>query len=210
MLFPLTRLFLCTFFLAAIAPRAFAEPTFIFETGTPEWKGERLELPPGFAPDLGWTGVEHIRFAPGMFEAEAPNFFSYVIVFLLEPGSDVTEAALKRETLIYYRGLSKAVMEGKQQSVDTSGFTVTLVPSDDKSGAPTVAPTATAWTGTLDWVEPFATQQPQKLFLELHVWEHEGQPVVLSCISPVAPVSPAVDDPWKALRSIRAAFRFEP
>lgn len=70
MLFPLTRLFLCTFLLAAIAPRAFAEPTFIFETGTPEWKGERLELPPGFAPNLGWTGVEHIRFAPGMFEAE--------------------------------------------------------------------------------------------------------------------------------------------
>jgi hypothetical protein len=207
MLFPLTRFFLCTFLLAAIAPRAFAEPTFIFETGTPEWKGERLDLPPGFAPDLGWTGVEHIRFAPGMFEAAAPDFFSYVIVFLLEPGSDVTEAALKRETLVYYRGLSKAVMAGKQQSVDTSGFTVTLVPSDDKSGAPTATPTATAWTGTLEWVEPFATQQPQKLFLELHAWEHKGQPVVLSCISPVAP---GLDDPWKALRSIRAAFRLEP
>jgi hypothetical protein len=201
------RLFLCLLFFAAIAPPAFAEPKFIFETGTPEWKGERLELPPGFAPDLGWTGVEHIRFAPGMFEAEAPDFFSYVIVFLLEPGSDISEAALERETLVYYRGLSQAVMAGKQQSVDTSKFTVTLAASDDKSGAPAVAPTATAWTGTLDWVEPFATQQPQKLFLELHVWEHEGRPVVLSCISPVAP--DAVE-PWKALRSIRAAFRFEP
>jgi len=207
MLTSLARLFLCTILLAAIAPPAFAEPKFIFETGTPEWKGERLELPPGFAPDLGWTGVEHIRFAPGMFNAEAPDFFSYVIVFLLESGSDVSEAALERETLVYYRGLSKAVMAGKQQTVDTSGFAVALAPSDDKSGAPAVTPTATAWTGTLDWVEPFATQQPQKLFLEIHVWEHEGQPVVLSCISPVAP--DAVE-PWKALRSIRTAFRFEP
>jgi hypothetical protein len=113
MLTSLARFFLCLILLAAITPHASAEPEFVFETGTPEWKGERLDLPPGFAPDLGWTGVEHIRFAPGMFKAGEPDFFSYVLVFLLEPGSDVSESALKRELLVYYRGLSKAVMAGK-------------------------------------------------------------------------------------------------
>jgi hypothetical protein len=65
------------------AQDAAKEPTFVFDTGVPPWKGERLELPPGFAPDLGWTGVEHIRFAPGMFDPEASDFFSYAIAFLL-------------------------------------------------------------------------------------------------------------------------------
>ena len=205
--FPSLPLLAAALVLTLLSPRAVAEPTFVFETGTPAWKGERLVLPPGFAPDLGWSGVEHIRFAPGMFAAGEPDFFSYVLVFLLEPGSEVSGPALEREMLVYYSGLSKAVMGGKELTVDTSGFTVSLASSNGKTGAPLSAPTATAWTGTLDWVEPFATQKPQTLHLELHVWEHEGRPVVLSCVSPIAREG---DGPWKALREIRSTFRFEP
>jgi hypothetical protein len=210
MLTSLARVFLCTFLLVTLAPRAIAEPNFIFETGTPPWKGERLELPPGFAPDLGWTGVEQICFAPGMFKAGEADFFSYVLVFLLESGSEVSKAALERELLVYYRGLSKAVMAGKEPTPDTSIFTIALAPSNAGKGAPLSAPTAATWAGTLSWIEPFATQQLQTLHLELHVWEHEGKPVVLSCVSPVDPGSDAATSPWKTLREIRSAFRFEP
>lgn len=196
------------FTLAGMLPMSLrAEPRFIFETGLPPWKGERLDLPPGFAPDLGWTGVEQIRFSPGMFQAGAPDFFSYVLVFLLEPGSDVSQTALERELLVYYRGLSKSVMEGKGMSVDTSGFTVSLVKGKQGPGALEFAPDATAWSGTLDWVEPFATQKAQKLHLELHLWRHGGSPVVFSCVSPVTPKTEA---PWKELRRIRTKFRFAP
>ena len=184
-----------------------AEPGFIFDTGDPPWKGERLELPPGFAPDLGWSGVEHIRFSPGMFEAAAPDFFSYVLVFLLAPGSDVTEVSLERQLLIYYTGLSKAVMGEKRETDEAAPFAISLSMAEKPLPGPESAPDATAWSGTLDWVEPFATRKAQQLHLELHVWEHEGSPVVLSCVSPLVP-----DDsgPWKALRAIRAKFRFDP
>ncbi len=184
-----------------------AEPGFIFDTGNPPWKGERLELPPGFAPDLGWSGVEHIRFSPGMFEAAAPDFFSYVLVFLLAPGSAVTEASLERELLTYYTGLSKAVMGDKKATDEATTFAISLSVAEKPLPGPESAPDATAWSGALDWVEPFATRKAQQLHLELHVWEHEGSPVVLSCVSPLVPDN---SGPWKELRAIRAKFRFDP
>ncbi|MEM6277860.1 MAG: hypothetical protein AAF733_00175 [Verrucomicrobiota bacterium] len=185
------------------------EPAFVFETGSPPWTGERIVLPPDFARDLGWTGVEEIRFAPGMFEAGQPDFFSYILVFLLEPGSDVSEEGLQRELLTYYAGLSKAVMASRKLSVDTSGFTVSIQQDERATDVPAAAPEALLWKATLEWIEPFATRERQSLHFELHTWEHEGQPVVLTLASPVAPDSEEEDSPWAALREIRASFRLE-
>lgn len=181
---------------------------FHFETGTPPWAGERIELPPGFARDLGWNGVEEIRFAPGMFRPAEGDFFSYILVFVLEPGSDVSEKGLKKELLTYYRGLSKAVMGSAGETVDTTDFSVSIKKAaDENSGAPTSAAQAVARNATLDWVEPFATKKRQTLHLEIHTWQNGDQPVVLSCVSPVEPKDGA--EPWKALRAIRKSFRLE-
>lgn len=190
------------------APAANTEgPEFVLETGPPAWPGERILLPPGFARDLGWKGVEEIRFAPGMFRAGEPDFFSYIIVFLLEPGADISTNGLQRELLTYYRGLSKAVMGSKGETVVTDGFALKLEALEEEhEGAPEAALKAKAWKATLDWVEPFATQKNQTLHFEIHTWEHEGQPVVLSCVSPAKPDQAT---PWEALRTIRSKFRFE-
>lgn len=126
-----------------------SEPKFVFETGEPAWVGERIELPPSFAPNLGWKGVEQIRFAPGMFQADAKDFFSYVLVFLLEPKAKTSEAALKRELLTYYKGLSEAVMKGKSKTVNTSTFTLNLTKADALEGAPAKVKNVTAYTANL-------------------------------------------------------------
>src|SRR5204863_171753 len=47
------------------------------------WGKETIELPPQFAPDMKWKGVEELRFAPGMFKAGADDFFSYALLFWL-------------------------------------------------------------------------------------------------------------------------------
>ena len=204
---PFRLLLLLAGFSPFLTARA-AEPVFQFETGPPPWRGERIALPPGFARDLGWTGVEEIRFAPGMFEAGAPDFFSYILVFHLAPDSDVSEAGLKRELLVYYRGLAEAVMAGKEKSVETEDFAITLTKTDGTTpGAPDAAPKAEGWTGTLDWFEPFATEKKQRLHLEVHVWKEGDHPVVLSCVSPVDPEGGVA---WPALRAIRKSFRFAP
>lgn len=200
-------LFLCLFFEVSpgwLQAQEDSEPDFVFDTGEPAWRGERLELPPGFAPDLGWNGVEQIRFAPGMFDADAGDFFSYVLVFLLEPGSDISETAISRELLTYYRGLSSAVMEGKRLNVDTEPFTITIQKSEKAENQPPKAEKVTAYTATLDWIEPFATQEEQSLHFELHTWIHNGHPVVLSCASPLE----FDQEFWYTLREIRSKFHF--
>lgn len=184
------------------------EPRFLFDTGSPPWKGERIPLPPGFARDLGWTGVEEIRFAPGMFQPDEPDFFSYILVFALQPDSDISEKGLKQELLTYYQGLSEAVMSNAGLDVNAEEFTIALEKAArENGGAPEANPKATAWVGTLNWVEPFATKKEQTLHFEVHTWKQGDLPVVLSCVSPVDPK--ANEGPWMRLREIRKSFRLE-
>lgn len=210
--FPCFLKLLPAILLAAATPAApaqdpVAEPRFIFETGDPPWKGERLELPPGFALDLGWKGVEHIRFAPGMFDPAAPDFFSYVIAFLLSADAEVSEEKLEEELLTYYRGLSRAVMDRKGESVDVGEFTISLEKAENAGGVPVSADKVVAYTGILKWTEPFATQEAQTLNLEIFVWNHGERPVILSSVSPVAFDQ---EMPWKNLRRISSRFRLVP
>ena len=192
--------------MSQLSAQQIPEPHFVFDTGEPAWAGERIELPPGFAPSLGWKGVEQIRFAPGMFEAEAKDFFSYILVFLLEPKTGTSETDLKRELLTYFKGLSEAVMKGKNRSVDTSTFSFSLTKTNTLEDTPAKANNVTAYTASLTWIEPFATEKSQTLHFEIHCWEHLSQPVVLSCVSPLARTHAY----WTQLREIRKKFHFTP
>ena len=137
------------------------------------WSGETIALPPGFAPDMKLKGSEHIRFAPGMMKPASDSFFSYAFVFELQAKPDLTDAVVKEEFLKYYRGLCMKVLDGKAPDVDPSKFTLELQrlksdakpqPNEKDADAPVL------YTGTLDWVEPFATKKPQKLNLEIRTW----------------------------------------
>jgi len=178
------------------------EPSSLKLAAPKEWGGETIELPPAFAPDMKLKGSEHIRFAPGMMKPESDSFFSYAFVFDLEPKPGLTEAVLKEEFLKYYRGLCKAVLNGKRPDVDPSEFTLELKPvksdaepaSDEKA-----ADTPTLYTGTLDWVEPFATNKAQKLNLEFRTWSGNDRNYIFVCVSPQARDAAI----WKQLHKIR-------
>ena len=182
-----------------------AAETFHWETGK-GWFGERILLPPGFAPDMSWKGVEEIRFAPGMFKAGQPDFFSYALVFSLESDTDLSAKAIQEQVLLYYQGLSLRVSAGKGRQVDVKKFTIDMKPAVDKSGTnPAQAKDAKAYLATLDWIEPFATAKAQKLHLEIHAWKDAGRKrsYVFFCASPQATGQPI----RKKLREIRKAFR---
>jgi hypothetical protein len=166
------------------------------------WGGESIDLPPGFAPDMKLKGAEHIRFAPGMMKPSSDSFFSYAFVFELEPNPALTEAVVKEEFLKYYRGLCKTVLNGKLPDVDPSKFTLELkrVKSDTEPAVDEqAAATPTRYTGTLDWVEPFATQMPQKLNLEIQTWVKNDRSYLFACVSPQGRKTAI----WKHLHAIR-------
>jgi hypothetical protein len=191
---------------AALSAQAQA-PKFIFDTGETKWGGERIQLPPGFAPDMKWVGEEDIRFAPGMMKADADDFFTYVLVFLLEKDSDVSNENVEKEVLTYYQGLSKAVMKSKGQEVDAEKFTIKFTKDESVTEAPAGIDKGSVaqFSGVLDWIEPFATQKAQKLHIELQSWKHGEQPALFLCVSP----KKLDAELWKALRKIRASFKIE-
>ncbi len=180
-----------------------AEEPGLFKLAAPAgWGGESINLPPGFAPDMKLQGFEHIRFAPGMMKPESDSFFSYAFVFELQPKPVLTESVVKDEFLKYYRGLCKAVLNGKLPDVDPSGFTLELqrVKSNAKpSSDEKAADTPTQYTGTLEWVEPFTTKKPQKLNLEIRTWARNDRNYIFACVSPQARDTVI----WKQLHTIR-------
>jgi len=181
-------------------------PTFDFNTPS-NWRGEVIPLPPGFAPDLMWKGIENIRFAPGMFKPNEDDFFSYLLVFLLEKDADVSIANIRKQILIYYQGLAKAVGGSKIPDLDPGTFNVDI---KKISGKPVRPPTTTNtqkidfFTGSLDWVEPFATRKAQTLHMEIHAWKHNEQPAIYFTVSP----QPTDHEVWKTLREYRTKFSF--
>ncbi len=166
------------------------------------WSGETIALPPGFAPDMKLKGSEHIRFAPGMMKPASDSFFCYAFVFELQPKPDLTEAVVKEEFLKYFRGLCKAVLNGKLPDVNPAEFKLELqrVKSEkDPATDAKAAETPTLYTGTLDWVEPFATKKAQKLNLEIRTWTRNDRNYIFACVSPQARDSAI----WKQLNAIR-------
>ena len=173
------------------------------------WSGETISLPPGFAPDMKLKGAEHIRFAPGMMKPASDSFFSYAFVFELQSKPDLTDAVVKDEFLKYYRGLCKKVLDGKAPDVDPSQFTLELQrlksdakpqPNEKDADAPVL------YTGTLDWVEPFATKKAQKLNLEIRTWTRTDRNYIFACVSPQARETAI----WKQLHAIRDAYLKKP
>jgi hypothetical protein len=172
-----------------------------YQVPTPAgWAKETFALPPPFAPDMKWKGTEELRFAPGMFKANAPDFFSYAMLFWLADDAEIDAKTMEQELLAYYRGLAATVLKGKKQEVDTKDFSVTITiakQSDRRPGGEAVA----GYVGELKWIEPFTTGQPQTLRLEIHSWPSakDKRHCLFVCASP----QPETGAVWKTLREIR-------
>src|SRR5690242_14518935 len=96
------------------------------------WAKETIALPPAFAPDMKWKGIEELRFAPGMFKTDSETFFSYALLFWLPGGQKIDPGTMEQELLAYYRGLAKAVLKSKKQEVDIGTFTLTVKDAPEK------------------------------------------------------------------------------
>lgn len=187
------------------------------------WRGETISLPPGFARDMSWSGLEEVRFAPGMFDPKADDFFSYVFVFYLPDAKKPDGKVLRKELLKYYRGLAEAVARDKG-GVDSDSFQLTVKKVEKKkTGKPSAGPISGSkvpgadsllkpdehFRGTLKWTEPFATMKPQTLNFEIQSGVCEGQKGRFLAVA-VSPKSPdQAKGLWEVMRRIvsRTEFR---
>ncbi|HEV7401584.1 MAG TPA: hypothetical protein VGO11_01610 [Chthoniobacteraceae bacterium] len=198
-----TFLILCV---AALTVAAAGEEKLTFHT---DWKGERIELPPSFAPAMTLKGIEEIRFAPGMFNAKSESFFTYAFVFSVPKTQELTPDLIKQEMLAYYRGLAEGVSKSKGKNIDGGKFTFALEPAKAATETPQKIAASTKvaqYSGELSWIEPFVTAQPQLLHFELQSWTDPAtaRNYLFVCASPRARGD--TDAVWKELHDIRRSF----
>lgn len=171
---------------------AVAQEKISVEIATPEgWRTETLALPTGFAKDMKLTGFEEVRFAPGMFQPKADDFFTYCFVFCLPNQNPPDRKTIRTELLKYYRGLAVAVTRRSGIDVKPDSFSLKITPVKDAESKS---------TAVMEWIEPFATRKPQMLHLEIETVPEKS---IQGCLLKIA-VSPQPHDSavWKPMRKL--------
>jgi hypothetical protein len=79
-------------------------PTYLLPV--PEgWSVERFSLPPEFAKDINFKGVEDVRFAAGWEDVKSVEYWSYAFLWWTEGIPKVNTATLEKSLKSYYSGL---------------------------------------------------------------------------------------------------------
>ncbi len=155
---------------AARSPEEVEQAPPVAEVSLEGWSSERIPLPPGFAPGLP-SGDEVLLFAPGMFDAEAEDFWSYAFLMRLE------ETGLDAERLTdlfeqYYDGLLASVAQGRD---------VTL---EDAAQVELFSVGADHYEAHVTLVDAFVTMEPVWLDARIRVRETGESSLVSVLISP--------------------------
>lgn len=120
------------------------------------WYREEIALPPQFAPDLP-AGEEILLFAPGMFDADAEDFWSYVFLMQVREES-MSEERILEVFELYYDGLILAVAEDRKEDV-----------GDDPAQVQMKSLGQGVFEMEIDLVDAFVTMEPLHLNLIVEV-----------------------------------------
>jgi len=169
-----------------------------YHYGVPEgWRTEVIPFPLGFAPELSYTGLEDIRFAPGMFKAEAEDHFSYTFLWWINNDAKLTLQVLERDMHLYFKGLIDVVAKEKKMDINAVSHKASFK-AGPKGGA-------YDFVGTVATLDPFATEKPITLNVKIKSTRCKGEDklAVLFELSPQAYTAPI----WPQLQKVTEGFR---
>ena len=79
-------------------------PTYLLPV--PEkWSVERFSMPPDFATDINYKGVEDVRFAAGWGDAKSDEYWTYAFLWWTEGNAELNTSILEKYLKSYYSGL---------------------------------------------------------------------------------------------------------
>jgi hypothetical protein len=145
--------------LALLAGTVGAEPKPAFPLRWPAaegWRTETIPFPLEFAPELGYAGVEELRFSPGFRKPGDPQYFTYAFVWVIAGAERIDAARLEGDLKQYFHGLMTAVARERKLSAKDIAAAVSLSANDDR------------FTGTVQTFDAFFTEKPLTLEVEVH------------------------------------------
>ena len=91
------------------------------------WQFEQFSLPPDFAPNVKFHGVEELRFSPGWGKREATDYFTVIFGIRFDDTKSVSPADIRDYLLTYFRGLcDKTAKDRKLNPINTSSINVSI------------------------------------------------------------------------------------
>lgn len=174
-----------------------SQPSTLFSASPRGWESEVIPFPLPFAPELGYEGVEELRFAPGMFEAGSATYFTYSFIWWLNGKQGFDAETLQADLLAYFAGLYRNVSRTNEKSTKDFSATVERLPAGPKQQNQVAN-----YKGTIYWTDPFVTEQPLALNVKASTWfcPDQNRTAVIFLLSP----QPFEGNNWKVLDSVEA------
>jgi hypothetical protein len=117
-------LFLLLLFLwlyaSCIAQQKATNPTFSILEAPADWGKEQFSLPPSFAPNFPFAGIEQVRFAPGWTDSSSVEFWTYSFAWFVEGKQALSDKRLQQLTEAYFSGLSQSVGKSNDLAAETT------------------------------------------------------------------------------------------
>lgn len=163
----------------------------------PGWRTETILFPLDFAPDVPYSGLEELRFAPGMFKPGEPDFWTYAMVWWVAADAPTDGLSLQKYLTAYMRGLSTAVAEAQGLTPEGEEYRVQLMNVDREKHGVDMVGMVTTW-------DPFATHRNVTLYANVtrRLCRDQERMAVIFEFSPQAFGEPVRQD----LVDIRAGF----
>jgi hypothetical protein len=162
------------------------------------WNVERFSLPPDFAPQITYKGVEDLRFTPGWEDTLSEEHWSYAYLWWLEGKPKIDEATLKENLKAYYSGLIARNIP--RRNISPNKIVPTNIIIKKVKAALNDIETYSGTIGMLDYI----AQRPITLNCLGHVksCKTQNRTAVLFEISP----KPFGHSVWKEFDNIEEAF----
>jgi hypothetical protein len=164
----------------------------------PGWSVERFSMPPEFAPDIRFPGIEDVRFAPGWGDVQSPEHWTYAFLWWLDGDIKMNVDTLQIILKKYYGGLVDRNIVSRK--IPKEKIIATKV--DLRSLRPDANDFET-FSGTVRMLD-YLAQVPMTLHCLIHVKpKTNGHTAVFFEISP----APSSGEVWKKLDEIGNGFR---
>jgi len=173
-----------------------AKPQLLKEPAN--WAFERFPLPPEFAPDIPYKGVEELRFSPGMFNKDSATYFTYAFVAQLDNVTTVSQNNIRDYLLKYFKGLCNSTAKNRKLVIDTSQIAVS---TEKKKGA---AVNENIYNASVNLFGVFTDGAAVKLNMEVKVFMNT--PAKRIYLLFIASPREKTDVLWKNLYEIQREF----
>ncbi len=196
---------LCLFFAAAYGQETSSqfdghkwEAPYLFPIPK-DWTIERFLLPPFFAPQILYKGVEDIRFAPGWGDSKSEEYWSYAFLWYLDDKPLLTKTSLESDLKAYYTGLIKINSDSSKHANEKPIPVITEFELAKSYGSELAS-----FTGTIQMLD-FIARKPITLHCIMHSISctETGKTILFFELSP----KPFTHGIWKSLDQLWQDFK---